>query len=440
MNFQDLSPKRRLRFDWKILVPLLIISGIGIVTILSTTILPEGGFGSLEIVYKQVLFIIVGIIFYIAITFLDISYLKHWQAILSIYIFTLLLLLITLLFGPTINNVKRWLVVGGIQIQPSEIAKVTVILFTAIILSKKDKFNEWVLFLVSFLFTLPFVVLIYLEPDASMSFLTLLLWFFVAFLGLSDPVRNTIILLVISLVSGSFLLTAVTSNSLWYLLIVPALILSVFSLYSKVTWKGILLIGIIISVFVGLSTSLVWTKGLQEYQKNRIEAFFNPTDTEQDIGFNVNQSRIAIGSGKILGKGFGNGTQSKRQFLPEHQTDFIFASFAEEFGLVGSLFLISLYGFLIVTCFLIAMNMSHNQLFSLISLGVGIKLLFEVFINIGTNTGAIPATGIPLPLMSAGGSISVMTFICFGLVQNIYNKLKKDSADRSREIVDFFEE
>jgi rod shape determining protein RodA len=440
MKFQDLSPKRRLRFDFKILIPLLIISTIGIITLLSTIILPEGGFGDLEIVYKQVLFIIVGIIFYIILTFLDLSYLKHWQVILSIYIFTLLLLLITLLFGPTISNVRRWLVVGGIQIQPSEIAKVTVILLTAIILSKKDTFNEWILFLISFLFTLPFVVLIYLEPDASMSFLTLLIWFFVAFLGLSNPVRNTIILLVVSFVSGSFLLTAITSNPLWYLLIIPALVLSVFSLYSKITWKGMLVISIVISVLVGLSGSLVWTKGLQEYQKDRIEAFFNPTGTEQDIGFNVNQSRIAIGSGRIFGKGFGNGTQSKRQFLPEHQTDFIFASFAEEFGLVGSLFLISLYGFLIVTCFLIAMNGSHNQLLSLISLGVGIKLLFEVFINIGTNTGAIPATGIPLPLMSAGGSIAVMTFVCFGLIQNIYNSVKKDNSDRSTEIVDFFED
>ena len=440
MAFAQLGPRKRFRFDWKILLPLFIISTIGIVTLLSTTILPQGGFGDLDIVYKQILFVVVGIILYIILTFLDLSYLKHWQVILTIYLFTLSLLVITLFFGPTISNVRRWLVIGGIQIQPSEIAKVTVILLTAIILSKKDTINEWVLFLISFLLTLPFVVLIYLEPDASMAFLTLVIWFFVAFLGLSNPVRNSIILLVVICISGSFLLNAITQNPMWYLLIIPSLILSVFSLYSNITWKGILIVSILVSILLGLSSAFVWNKGLQQYQRNRIEAFFNPTGTEQDIGFNVNQSRIAIGSGRIFGKGFGNGTQSKRQFLPEHQTDFIFASFAEEFGLVGSLFLISLYAFLIVLCILIAMGGSNNQLLSLIALGIGIKLLFEVFINIGTNTGAIPATGIPLPLMSAGGSIAIMTFVSFGLIQNIYNSVKKDSSDRSKEIVDFFED
>ena len=440
MAFQQLEPRKRFRFDWKIFLPLLIISIVGFITLLSTTIIPQGGFGDLDIVYKQILFVFVGIIMYVIITYLNLSYLKHWQVILSIYIFTLILLLITYFFGPTISNVRRWIIVAGIQIQPSEIAKVTVILLTAIILSKKETMNEWILFLISFLLTLPLVVLIYIEPDASMAFLTLVIWFFIAFLGLSNPIRNTIVLLVVGLISGSFLLSAITQNPTWYLLLIPALALTVFSLYSKITWKGILLVAILISILIGLTSTLVWNRGLQQYQKDRIEAFFNPTGTEQDIGFNVNQSRIAIGSGRIFGKGFGNGTQSKRQFLPEHQTDFIFASFAEEFGLVGSLFLMSLYAFLIVLCFLIAMASSDNQLYSLISLGVGIKLLFEVFINIGTNTGAIPATGIPLPLMSAGGSIAIMTFVSFGLVQNIYNSVKKDSSDRSKEIVDFFED
>lgn len=439
MAFQQLHPRKRTLLSWKIFIPLFIISLLGMMTLLSTTILPEGGFGNLDIVYKQALFVLVGFIFYLIITYLDLSYLKHWQIILSIYILTLLLLLITLLWGPTINNVKRWLIIGDIQIQPSEIAKLTVILLTAVIMSKKDKMNEWLLFLISFLLTVPLTVLIYLEPDAGMSFLILAIWFFVAFLGLSNPVRNSIILLVVACIVGSFFLSTITGNSLWYLLIVPALILSIFSLYSKITWKGVLTISIVASLLLGLFTTFVWDKGLQEYQKNRIQGFLNPAETEQNITFNVNQSRIAIGSGKIFGKGFGNGTQSKRQFLPEHQTDFIFASFAEEFGLVGTLFLMSVYAFLIILCFLTAMKGHQEQIFSLLALGVGIKLLFEVFINIGTNTGAIPATGIPLPLMSAGGSIAIITFVSFGLVQNIYNYVEKNSGDKSREIVEFIE-
>ena len=406
-------------FGVSIILPLLIISVLGILTLLSTTILPQGGFGDLDIVYKQILFVIFGFILFFLVSRIDLSYIQHWQSILIIYLPTLILLIVTLLFAPTINFVKRWLVIGGIQIQPSEIAKLVVIIYTAVLMSKKDKFNEWLLFGVSFLLTLPLVVFIYLEPDASMSLLILLIWFFVAFMGLTNPLRNTAILFVLSFVLGGLLLGTITGNLGWYLLIIPGVILTIFIFYSKNTWRQAAVISLIVAIFLGLLTSVIWQELLQDYQKDRIVAFLNPSETESDIGFNVNQARIAIGSGQLLGKGFGNGTQSKRDFLPEHQTDFIFASFAEEFGLVGSLFLICLYGYLIVHCLLIAMGTSKNQFLSLLVLGIGIKLLFEVFINIGTNTGVIPATGIPLPLMSAGGSITVITLLAFGLVQNV---------------------
>ena len=419
MNSLSSSSKRSASLGVSTILPLLILSTIGIITLLSTTILPKGGFGNLEIVYKQILFVIFGFILFFLVSRVDLSYLKHWQTILLIYVPTLILLIITLLFAPTINFVKRWLVIGGIQIQPSEIAKLVVIIYTAVLMSKKDSFNEWLLFGISFLLTIPFVVLIYLEPDASMSLLILLIWFFVAFMGLTNPLRNTAVLLVLSFVLGGFLLGTITGSLGWYLLIIPGVILTIFVYYSKNSWRKAVVISLIVGVFLGMLTSVIWRGLLQDYQKDRIVAFLNPSETESDIGFNVNQARIAIGSGQLLGKGFGNGTQSKRDFLPEHQTDFIFASFAEEFGLVGSLFLIGLYGYLIVRCFLIAMDSSKEQFLSLLVLGIGIKLLFEVFINLGTNTGAIPATGIPLPLMSAGGSITIMTLLAFGLVQNI---------------------
>lgn len=419
MNSLSSTTKRSSSFGVSIILPLLILSTIGILTLLSTTILPKGGFGNLEIVYKQILFVIIGFVLFFLVSRADLSYVKHWQSILIIYLPTLILLIVTLLFAPTINFVRRWLVIGGIQIQPSEIAKLVVIIYTAVLMSKKESFNEWLLFGLSFLLTLPFAILIYLEPDASMSFLILLIWFFVAFMGLTNPLRNTAVLLVLSLVLGGFLLGTITGNLVWYLLIIPGVILTIFIFYSRNSWSKAVVISLIVGLFLGLLSSTIWQRLLQDYQKDRIVAFLNPSETESDIGFNVNQARIAIGSGQLLGKGFGNGTQSKRDFLPEHQTDFIFASFAEEFGLVGSLFLIGLYGYLILLCFLIAMDTSKQQFFSLLVLGIGIKLLFEVFINLGTNTGVIPATGIPLPLMSAGGSITIMTLLSFGLVQNV---------------------
>jgi rod shape determining protein RodA len=417
MNSLSSKTKRTSFPNLRVLLPLVILSIIGVITLLSTTILPKGGFGDLEIVYKQILFVIVGIVLFLLLSKIDLSYLKHWQIMTIIYVLTLLLLLITFFFAPTINNVRRWLVIGGIQIQPSEIAKVVVILYTALILSKKDTYNEWLLFFVSFLLTIPFVILIYIEPDASMALLTLLVWFSVAFLGLTNPVRNTIVILIVGSIVAAFLFSTITGNLLWYLLVIVGVVLAVFTFYSKNPWRKVAVIALIIAFVLGIASSAVWDRMLKDYQKDRVIAFFNPTETEADIGFNVNQSRIAIGSGRLFGKGFGNGTQSKRNFLPEHQTDFIFASFAEEFGLVGSLFLMTLYGYLVVKCFTIGMNTSDNQFLSLLTLGVGVKLLLEVFINIGTNIGTIPATGIPLPLMSAGGSITIMTFVAMGLVR-----------------------
>lgn len=429
MNSLSLTSKKDFSFGISIILPLLILSGIGILTLLSTTILPEGGFGNLEIVYKQILFILLGFVLFFLVSKVDLSYLKHWQSILIIYLPTLALLVITLLFAPTINNVRRWIVIGGVQIQPAEIAKLVVIIYTAVLMSKKDSFNEWLLFGISFLLTLPFVVLIYLQPNASMSLLTLLIWFFVAFMGLTNPLRNSAVLLVLGFVLGGFLLGTITGSLSWYLLIIPGVILTIFIFYSKNTWSKAVVISLIVSILLGLFSSVAWQEILQDYQKDRIVAFLNPSETESDIGFNVNQARIAIGSGQLIGKGFGNGTQSKRDFLPEHQTDFIFASFAEEFGLVGSLFLIALYGYLILHCFLIAMDTSKEQFLSILVLGIGIKVLFEVFINLGTNIGAIPATGIPLPLMSVGGSITIITLLAFGLVQNVKmesDKMKND--------------
>jgi rod shape determining protein RodA len=178
---------------------------------------------------------------------------------------------------------------------------------------------------------------------------------------------------------------------------------------------------LIASVFLGLFSTIIYSHVLRGYQKDRIEVFLNPTGDTQDLGFNVNQARIAIGSGQIFGKGFGNGTQSKRSFLPEHQTDFIFASFAEEFGLVGTLFILTMYGVVITKGLMASVSNVHNPFFAMLLIGITMKILLEVFINIGTNTGAIPATGIPLPLISAGGSITVMTLFSLGVIQSIIN-------------------
>jgi len=236
--------------------------------------------------------------------------------------------------------------------------------------------------------------------------------------------------------AGGFLLASSTGNLLWLLLGLLSVFVVIFILYSKTNWKILSIIFLVIGVVLGLFLYKYQGTLLKDYQSNRIEAFLDQNDKSN---FNVNQSKIAIGSGQIFGKGFGNGTQSKRNFLPEHQTDFIFASFAEEFGLVGCILVLGLYGFLILHCFMTAINTIHKPMVSLIAVGIGIKILLELFINLGTDTGTIPATGIPLPLMSAGGTITIMTLLCLGIIQNISINHGNVHRERSEEIIDVYE-
>jgi len=439
MQILSSNSNKRYHIDILLLITLVVISVIGLVNLLSTKILPEGGFGDLNSLYKQFLIIIVGFILFFVISKLELSYLKYWQVLLIIYLGTLFLLVATLLFAPTINGVKRWLIIAGFQLQASEVAKLTVIILTATIMSFKEKYNQWILFVISFVLVLPLVILIYLQPNGSMSILLLSLWFLISFLSLSNPIRNLLLVTIVALTSGSFLLSAITSNMLWFLLLIPSFVLTIFLFYSKNSPRILLISSVAVGLVVGGILSIVWQNVLHDYQKERIEAFIEPTGKESDIGFNVNQSRIAIGSGQLVGKGFGNGTQSKRDFLPEHETDFIFASYAEEFGLIGSLFLIFVYGVLIAICFFKSIQISENKMLSLISLGLGLQLLLQVFINIVTNLVTIPATGIPLPFMSVGGSSTLMTLLSFGLLQNIHNSLESKLDVKGKEILDIYD-
>lgn len=442
MNLLQHKSRIFLPIDWKTFLPVMLLCVIGCITLLSTSILPEGGYGDLSIVWKQIAAIGIGLVLFFIISFIDLSYFKYWQVLLITFAITAGLLILTLMIGPVINGTRRWLPIGGFQLQPSEIAKFAVIVITAGIFSMRGRLNELILVSITFLLTAVLFVLIYLEPGGSMSLLTLSIWFLMTFLALSNPLRNTLLILIMGSLAGGFLVAAVTNNWLWYLTTILGIVLTVFILYSKTNWKALAIGALVLGLILGIFFTISWDTILHDYQKNRIIAFINPTEQTvlSDEGFNVNQSKIAIGSGQLLGKGFGNGTQSKRNFLPEHQTDFIFASFAEEFGLVGSMFVLGLYGFLILHCFLTAITVIQDPLSSLLCLGVGIKLLLEVFINLGTNMGTIPATGIPLPFMSAGGTITIMTFVCLGLVQNVYLKYQQGHHDRSNEILDMYED
>lgn len=154
---------------------------------------------------------------------------------------------------------------------------------------------------------------------------------------------------------------------------------------------------------------------LKDYQKDRILSFLSPNHDPLGTGYNVIQSTIAVGSGQVMGRGLGRGTQSRLQFLPEFRTDFVFASMAEEFGLIGSVIVLGLYGWMMVRCIIVSSDITE-RFGTVVVYGVLGMLFFQTVVNVGMNTGVMPVTGITLPLLSYGGSSLIGTLISLGLV------------------------
>ena len=184
-------------------------------------------------------------------------------------------------------------------------------------------------------------------------------------------------------------------------------------LFVRVRWSSLLIL-----VLAGASTLPLLWHFLKEYQKKRIIAFFNPDLDPLGAGYHLIQSKIALGSGGIIGKGFMNGTQSKLGFLPEQQTDFIFSALGEEWGLIGALIVVGLYLALILWGLRIAVE-SKDRFGAILAFGVVAMLFWHIFINIGMALGMLPVVGIPLPLLSYGGSFLVSTLVGIGILLNV---------------------
>ncbi len=421
---------------WVITFCLIILSLLSIFNIISLGIGQNGQLELTDLFFKHLIFILIGWGGYVFLSKVNYSLLKYIQINASLYLLTLMLLLASIFWGPVINNTQRWLLFGEFQFQPSELAKLTIILITGFLFSMRKKVNEFYLLVSSFALIVPIIIITYLQPHGSMSIMMLLIWALLIFSVMQNQFRNALFLVVLSSAAASILLFFLSEYT--YLVISLSILISIstFTYYARENWRKILFVCIGVGLLLGLFMSITWNSLLRDYQKERINAFFNPTETSQDLGFNVDQSRVAIGSGRMLGKGWGFGTQSKLQFLPEYQTDFIFATFSEEFGLVGSFGLIFLYSTLIFTTLFYAAKSKNLNFEFVVLTGIGIKLFLEVFVNIGTNTGVIPATGVPLPLMSVGGTSILMMFFSLGLVQSIISNNMENYREISYSTVD----
>ncbi len=331
---------------------------------------------------KQIIF--VGFSFLI-ITFLPffMNYHKLLDFSFFLYVFTIILLLAVKLFGSSILGAKRWINLGFFQLQPSEIAKISIIIFTAYLISHTKLPLSFKDFLKIIGFSLVYFVLIYSQPDLGSALLVLIPIFVMIFLA-------------------KFSLKYIISFLLGFILITP----------------------------------FVWYH-LKDYQKNRIIAFLNPESDPKGIAYHIIQSKIAIGSGMLTGKGYLQGSQSKYYFLPEQHTDFIFATIGEEWGFIISAFLITLYFVLTFRIFYIGMRVNEIA-GKFICYGVASLIGFQAFINIAMNLGIAPVVGVPLPFLSYGGTSLLIFSLMIALVLNV-DKVNRQSKFKfySSEVYDY---
>lgn len=309
---------------------------------------------------NQFLFWILGVTILYFVSHLDWRNLKNIA--LPLYIIILASLVLLLFLGEPIRGSIRWVDLGIFRVQPSEIAKAATILILATFYNERSA-QDFKNVLLSFLIVLPGVLLIFLQPDIGNTLTLLAIWFGV------------------SVVSG--------------LRLAP-----------------ILLVTIILA-----AASLLFFETLAPYQKQRLESFINPTQDPLGTGYNIIQSKIAIGAGELFGRGFAQGSQSQLKFLPEAESDFIFASVAEQLGLFGAGLLLFLYSWLILRLVRFARNM--DRFGQLIVSGIIAFFLAQFLINVGMNMGLLPVTGITFPLVSYGGSSLLTSLFLLGLVFSI---------------------
>lgn len=281
-----------------------------------------------------------------------------------LYVLGMILLVATLLFGVNIKGATRWLDIGVVRLQPSEIMKLATPLLIAWYFHVREESMEWWDYLVAAIFVMAPVALIMKQPDLGTSILVFCAGFAVIF-------------------------------------------------FAGLNWK--LLAGLFCSVLI--SIPLVWTL-MYDYQRQRVMTLLDPSSDPLGAGFHTLQAIIAIGSGGITGKGWMNGTQAHLDFIPERTSDFLFAVFSEEFGLIGNCGLLILYSVLILRTLYIACN-AQSAFERLIGGSIATIFLMYSFVNMGMVSGILPVVGVPLPFMSYGGTAFLILGICCGLLMKI---------------------
>ncbi|MSR68175.1 rod shape-determining protein RodA [Candidatus Saccharibacteria bacterium] len=313
---------------------------------------------------RQIVYALIGFLLLVLAARNDYRVLRNYSGVL--YFFMIATLLAVELFGATRLGATRWIALGPFQFQPSELAKLILIIVLAKFYSQNFDFTDQLRFLVkSLVYTLPVIFLVLAQPDLG---------------------------------------TAIALGFIWLAM----------TLSTKVKKKYIL--GLLLLLLVMMP---ILYPTLQSYQKERINTFLQPSTDPSGAGYNVNQAIIAVGSGGLYGQGLGSGSQSQGNFLPSSHTDFVFAVLAEKLGFLGALVCILLFVAVIARTIVDA-TFSSDRFGSLLCIGIATMFVVHVFVNIGMNLGIMPVTGIPLPFISAGGTSLMVSLFAVGLVESVY--------------------
>ncbi len=360
-----MQPQRWRDFDFALLASVIVLSGFGIAMIYSATMgTTAGGWSSSSLPLRQLLYLAAGLVLLVLFSSMDYRFLDYvrWP----IYVLNLALLTLVLFIGKESYGAVRWIDLGFFDLQPSELAKpLTVITLGCFLARREDRTASLSTFLLSLLHVLPAIALVFVQPDLSTAVVLLAIW-----LGM---------------------VWAFGARPIYFLALV---------------------------FFSAPAGFAAWRYILEDYQKARLLLFLDPYQDLWGGGYNILQAWTTIGSGGWLGKGFGQGTQSQLHFLPVRHSDFIFAVICEELGFLGAVSLLIMLLVFLWQVLQVAAR-SEDCLGRLIAVGVASAIAFQCLANIGMNVGVMPVTGLPLPLISYGGSSLLSTFLALGIVQSV---------------------
>ena len=404
-----------LRFDWYALTLYLMLVGIGLVNIYSAVYDANNTAIAAGFMQKQLISLAIGLVLIFLFQFIDIKFFERYASIL--FLVSIVSLLGLWAFGTEVSGARSWYAIGGFSLQPSEFAKVAVALalakhlggFNTRIDNVKDYTGAFIIMAIPAILTI-------LQPDPGTA-IVLLSFFFVLH---AEGLPANFLYVILSLF-GLFILTLLigANTTLWTIGV-----LSLFA-YTYRRWRKakkvlrpILLIGVVGAAFT-LSVSYIFDNVFEQRHRDRFNILLGKEVDVRGVGYNINQSQIAIGSGRGLGKGYLQGTQTKGGFVPEQQTDYIFTTVGEEWGFLGTSLVLAL--FLMLMMQIVKTAYKQKTTFSRVfCLGFACILLTHVGINLGMVVGLVPTIGIPLPLMSYGGSSLLAFSVFMGIYLRVY--------------------